>query len=389
MTLFGPGRSANAMTDYRALFDIPAETAYFNAAQSGPLAIRTTKAGEQGFRNKLAPWRHTTNALFFDLPESVRSEAATVFRATADDIALVPAASYGLATAARNIALTEGDEIVVLDGQFPSNVYTWRALAKQTGAVIRTVTRNDTQTWTDALLGAIGEKTALVACGALHWIDGGQIDLVAVSTAAKARGAALVLDLTQSLGVMAFDLAAVDPDFVVAGAYKWMLGPYATGYLYVAPRHQTGLPLEENWINRSDAQDFTRLIDYRDTYAPGARRFDMGERANHQLLPAALESLKLLNEIGIEEIAQVCAATSTLIKEAVKPLGLHADIPDQAPHYLSLSLPDSAPSDLAALLREHDVHASQRGPRLRISAHIYNTPGDVDRLVSTLKAVLG
>ena len=389
MTLFGPGRSANAMTDYRALFDIPAETAYFNAAQSGPLAIRTAKAGEQGFRNKLAPWRHTTNALFFDLPESVRSEAATVFGATADDIALVPAASYGLATAARNITLRQGDEIVILDGQFPSNVYTWLALAKQTGAVIRTVTRDDTQSWTDALLDAIGEKTALVACGALHWIDGGQIDLVAVSKAAKARDAALVLDLTQSLGVMAFDLAAVDPDFVVAGAYKWMLGPYATGYLYVAPRHQSGVPLEENWINRSDAQDFTRLTDYRDTYAPGARRFDMGERANHQLLPAALESLKLLNEIGIEEIARVCAATSTVIKEAVRPLGLPADIPDQAPHYLSLSLPDGAPSDLAALLREHDVHASQRGPRLRISAHIYNTPDDVDRLVTALKAVLG
>lgn len=377
------------MTEYRALFDIPAETAYFNAAQSGPLAIRTAKAGEQGFRNKLAPWRHTTNALFFDLPESVRAEAAKVFGATADDIALVPAASYGLATAARNITLKEGDEIVILDGQFPSNVYTWRALAKQTGAVIRTVTRQEAQTWTDALLNAIGEKTKLVACGALHWIDGGRVDLVAVSQAVKAQGAALVLDLTQSLGVMAFDLAAVDPDFVVAGAYKWMLGPYATGYLYVAPRHQDGVPLEENWINRSDAQDFTRLTDYRDTYAPGARRFDMGERANHQLLPAALESLRMLNEIGVETIARVCAATSASIKTAVKPLGLHADIPDQAAHYLSLSLPDNAPCDVAALLREQDVHASQRGPRLRISAHIYNTPEDVDRLVSALKAILG
>jgi selenocysteine lyase/cysteine desulfurase len=377
------------MTEYRALFDIPAETAYFNAAQSGPLAIRTAKAGEQGFRNKLAPWRHTTNALFFDLPESVRAEAAKVFGATADDIALVPAASYGLATAARNIALNEGDEIVILDGQFPSNVYTWRALAKQTGAVIRTVSREESQSWTDALLNAIGERTKLVACGALHWIDGGRVDLVAVSKAVKAQGAALVLDLTQSLGVMAFDLAAVDPDFVVAGAYKWMLGPYATGYLYVAPRHQDGVPLEENWINRSDAQDFTRLTDYRDTYAPGARRFDMGERANHQLLPAALESLLMLNEIGVEKIARVCAATSASIKEAVKPLGLHADIPDQAAHYLSLSLPAGAPWDVAALLREQDVHASQRGPRLRISAHIYNTPEDVDRLVSALKAILG
>ena len=377
------------MTDYRALFDLPAETAYFNAAQVGPLPIRAAEAGQAAFRDKLRPWAHTTNQLFFDLPESVRSEAARLFNATADDIALVPAASYGLATAARNLDLKPGDEIVILDGQFPSNVYTWRALAQQTGAVIKTAKRTETGTWTQALLATISSRTRLVACGALHWIDGGRIDLEAVSNAAKAQGAALVLDLTQSLGVMEFDVKVVDPDFAVAAAYKWLLSPYATGYLYVAPRHQSGAPLEQNWINRSDAQDFTRLTDYRDSYDAGARRFDMGERSNHQLLPAALESLKLINGLGVADIARQCAATSTRIKEGVAPLGLLADIPDQAAHYLSLSLPETAPADIAARLREQDIHASQRGPRLRISAHIYNTDEDVDRLVSALKAILG
>ena len=377
------------MTDYRALFDLPPDTAYFNAAQVGPLPIKAAEAGHAAYRDKLRPWGHTTTQTFFDLPESVRAEAAKLFGAKPDDIAIVPAASYGLATAARNLSLKPGDEIVILDGQFPSNVYTWRALAKETGAQIRTVKRETEQTWTNALLDAIGVRTALVACGALHWIDGGRVDLEAVSKAARAQGAALVLDLTQSLGVMPFDVKTIDPDFVVAAAYKWMLGPYATGYLYAAPRHQDGVPLEENWINRSDSQDFSRLIDYRDTYDVGARRFDMGERSNHQLLPAALESLNLLNAIGVDEIARQCAATSTLIKDAVAPLDLRADIPDQAPHYLSLGLPEGAPADLAAPMRAHNVHASQRGPRLRISAHIYNTADDVDRLVTALKAILG
>lgn len=376
------------MTDYRGLFDLPADTAYFNAAQVGPLPIRAAEAGQAAFRDKLRPWRHSTNALFFDRPESVRGEAARLFNASADDIALVPAASYGLATAARNLDLRSGDEIVILDGQFPSNVYTWRALAQQTGAVINTAKRTETGTWTQALLATITPRTRLVACGALHWIDGGRIDLDAVSQAAKAQGAALVLDLTQSLGVMAFDVKAVDPDFAVAAAYKWMLSPYATGYLYVAPRHQGGVPLEQNWINRSDARDFSRLTDYRDTYDAGARRFDMGERANHQLLPAALESLRLINGLGVAEIARQCAATSASIKAEVAPLELHADIPEQAPHYLSLSLPAHAPADIAVQLREKGVHASQRGPRLRISAHIYNTDNDVDRLVGALKDTL-
>jgi selenocysteine lyase/cysteine desulfurase len=169
------------MTDYRALFDLPADTAYFNAAQVGPLPIRAAEAGQAAFRDKLRPWAHTTNQLFFDLPESVRGEAGRLFNATADDIALVPAASYGLATAARNLDLKPGDEIVILDGQFPSNVYTWRALAQQTGAVIKTAKRTETGTWTQALLAMISPRTRLVACGALHWIDGGRIDLEAVS----------------------------------------------------------------------------------------------------------------------------------------------------------------------------------------------------------------
>jgi selenocysteine lyase/cysteine desulfurase len=105
----------------------------------------------------------------------------------------------------------------------------------------------------------------------------------AVGEAARAVGAPLVLDLTQSLGVMAFDATAVQPDFAVAAGYKWLSGPYTLGYLYVAPQHQSGEPLEENWINRERSEDFSQLINYRDGYQPGARRFDMGERSNHQL----------------------------------------------------------------------------------------------------------
>lgn len=372
----------------RTLFDLPRNEAYLNAAQIGPMPIAAARAGQQAFADKLQPWRHTTQAWFFDAPEALRAEAASLFNTAADDIALVPAASYGLATAARNLTLAPGAEIVVLDGQFPSNVYTWRTMAKRDGAVIRTVTRSAGQSWTEALLAAIGPQTGLVACGAVHWIDGGRVDLEAVSKAAKAHGAALVLDLTQSLGVMEFDAPRVDPDFAVAAAYKWLLGPYATGFLYVAPRHQDGEPLEENWINRARSEDFARLIDYRDAYAPGARRYDMGERSSHQLVPAALESLRLVTGLGIGAVAARCAQLSAALAEAAAPYGLVADTPDRAGHYLALALPDSAPADLAARMAADGVHVSQRGPRLRVSAHVYNDAADIDRFEAALKTRL-
>ncbi|MFP4518713.1 MAG: aminotransferase class V-fold PLP-dependent enzyme [Oceanicaulis sp.] len=376
------------MDDQRSAFDLPDGESYFNAAQIGPLPRVAAEAGARAFEAKLRPWRSTTQTDFFDTPEALRAAAAGLFGAAAGDVALIPAASYGLAVAAANIPLTGAQEILVLDGQFPSNVYTWRRKAQDTGARVRTVARRDGQSWTEALLDAIGPQTGLVACAHLHWIDGGRIDLEAVSGAVESHGAALVLDLTQSLGVMAFDRDRVEPDFAVGAAYKWLLGPYATGFLYAAPHRQDGRPLEENWINRDGSEDFSRLIDYRDAYAPGARRYDMGERSNHQLVPAALASLTYLGGLGIEAIAAHIAALNDKIADRLAPLGLADDTPDRAGHYLSLALPDDAPGDLAARLREHKVHVSQRGPRLRISPHVYNSDTDVDRLEAALRAVL-
>jgi len=372
----------------RHLFDIPDEIAYFNCAYMGPLTKAARAAGHKGIDRKSLPWT-VSPVDFFTESERARALFAELIGATADDITIIPSASYGLAIAARNIPLEQGQKILLLEDQFPSNVYCWQQRAKETGAEIVTLKTPADHDWTPVVLAAIDETVALAALPHNLWTDGALLDLKAIGAALRATGAKLVLDVTQSLGALPLSVKEVKPDFLIAAAYKWLLSPYATGYLYVASRHQSGVPLEQNWINRSDARDFTRLTDYRDSYDAGARRFDMGERSNHQLLPAALESLKLINGLGVTDIARQCAATSTMIKEGVAPLGLLADIPDQAAHYLSLSLPDNAPADIAARLREQDIHASQRGPRLRISAHIYNTEEDVGRLVSALKAILG
>ncbi|MGJ3230929.1 MAG: aminotransferase class V-fold PLP-dependent enzyme [Oceanicaulis sp.] len=377
-----------SLTSQRADFDLPPEVAYFNSAQIGPMPRAAAVAGARAFAAKTRPWRSTTQEDFFDRPESLRAAAARLFAATPEDVALVPAASYGLAVAARNLELEPGTDILVLDGQFPSNVYTWRCLAEDAGAGVRTVSRRPGETWTEALLAAIGPRTGLVACGAVHWIDGGRIDLEAVSDAARAAGAALVLDLTQSLGVMAFDAGRVDPDFAVGAAYKWLLGPYAVGFLYAAPRRQSGRPLEENWINRADSEDFSRLIEYRDAYAPGARRYDMGERSNHQLVPAALASLDYLQALGVDAVAAHIAALNADIAERLNLLGFRDDTPDRAGHYLALAAPEGAPGDLAKRLAARGVHVSQRGPRLRVSPHVFNTADDVDRLEAAVRAAL-
>jgi len=380
--------STSLIPPQRARFELPRETCYLNAAYMGPMPTAAVAAGQDSYARKGQPWRYSVQADFFDAPEQLRQQAARLFGARSDDIALVPAASYGLASAARNLAPDAKSEILVLDEQFPSNVYVWRELAAEHGARLRTVSRSDNQSWTEAMLAAISPATSIVACPHVHWADGGALDLAAISDAARRQGAALVLDLTQSLGVMPFDLVAIQPDFAVAAAYKWLLGPYAMGFLYVAPHHQDGEPLEQNWIVRDKAEDFARLVDYADDHAPGARRFDMGERSNFQLVPAAIAALDAMLDWGADDLAATLGANSRSIAERLQPLGLTETTPDRAAHYLSLSLPSGAPADLVARLASRNIYVSQRGDRIRITPHVYNDEADFQSFATSLEDLL-
>jgi selenocysteine lyase/cysteine desulfurase len=373
----------------RHLFDIPDDIAWFNTAYMSAQLKAATAAGVEGLARKARPWT-ITPADFFTQTESAREAFAQLVGATADDIAIVPSASYGLELAARSLPITAGQRILLLEGEFPSNVYPWRRRAAEAGAVIETVPAPTDGDWTRALLNRLGPAHAIVALPHCHWADGGLLDLVATGAACRSVGAALALDLTQSAGALPISVADVAPDFLVAAAYKWLLGPYSLGFLYVAPQWQEGTPLEEGWASREKAQDFAGLTAYRDGYQPGARRFDMGERSNFALLPVALEALAQIAQWTPAAIAETLAAINAQIALKAAPLGLGAaPAPARSPHLLGLALPPRAPADLVARLAARGVHVSARGTRLRIAPHLHITPADTARLLAALTAELG
>ncbi|MEZ5759031.1 MAG: aminotransferase class V-fold PLP-dependent enzyme [Emcibacteraceae bacterium] len=276
----------------RNLFDIPADVTYLNAAYMGPLTKKAVEIGKVAVAKKMMPWSIAISE-FFELPDQIYNLTAKMIGAKPDDMAIVPSVSYGIAVAAKNIPVSAGQKIIVLADQFPSNIYPWLVLAEEKGAIVETVGWPENGNWTEALVNAIDNKTAIVATANAHWTNGTLIDLIAVSKKTKKVGAALVLDLSQTLGVMPFSVKDVDPDYMVVVGYKWLLGPFSFGYLYVAPRNQDGKPLEESWIGRKDADDFARLVDYKDGYETGARRFDMGEKATLFMRQLRLQSLNI------------------------------------------------------------------------------------------------
>lgn len=369
----------------RHRFAMPHDVHYLNCAYMSPLADSVIAAVNAGAALKQRPWEYRA-ADFFAYPESFRQSAARIVGSDPGSIAIIPSASYGLAIAAKNLPLKAGQQIVVLAHQFPSNLYVWRERAARTGASIITVQREAGAAWTAAVLDAINPDTAIVAVPNCHWADGGVVDLVAVGAACRRVGAALVLDLTQSLGALPFNAAEVQPDFMVAACYKWLMGPYGTGILYVAPQHQGGAPIEQTWMGRAGSEDFTRLTDYRDDYQDGARRFDMGEKSNPALLLGAKAGIDMLLDWGIEAISATLGAMTTGIAKAATDIGLSADpIGVRAPHFLSLAFPGDVPAGLTDRLAAKSVHVSLRGSSLRVTPHLYNDQADCDALISALK----
>jgi selenocysteine lyase/cysteine desulfurase len=374
----------------RQLFDIPESVTYLNCAYMSPLMRPVLEAGKAGLERKLRPWEIRTED-FFNREEELRAVAARLFHCTANDVAIVPSASYGVSVAALNLPVAPGQKILILDEQFPSNFYPWHRLVQEKGAELVTVPWPEDGNWTAAVLQHLKEGVGIAALPHTQWTSGGLLDLATIGEACRRQGTALVLDLTQSLGAYPFDVKQVQPDFAIAASYKWLLGPYTCGVMYVAPKWQQGRPLEENWIQRDNARDFSGLVRYTDGYEPGARRFDMGERSNFALLPAAIRAIEQLLSWGIEEISETVGNLSRRLIENTTDLGLSTP-PDRlrAPHYVCLRANSANPPPAALLenLAKERVYVSVRASSIRVTPHVYNSEEDIDRLACVLKRTL-
>jgi selenocysteine lyase/cysteine desulfurase len=299
--------------------------------------------------------------------------------------------SYGIATAARNTPLARGQNIVVCAEQFPSNIYTWRRAARKSGAELRVVAAPDRENgrgveWNARVLESIDVHTAIVSLPHVHWTDGTRFDLVTIGRRARGVGAALIIDGTQSVGALPIDVHEIQPDALVCAGYKWLLGPYSIGAAYFGPRYDDGEPIEENWIARRDSEDFQRLVDYQDEYAPGAIRYDVGERSNFILLPMFVAALRMILELTPERIQQYCRRLVAKPIERARELGfLVEEEGSRGAHLFGLRTPPGL--DLKRLnhaLQDRKVFVSLRSSALRVSPNVYNDEADLDALMEVL-----
>ncbi|MGI8527748.1 MAG: aminotransferase class V-fold PLP-dependent enzyme [Pseudolabrys sp.] len=373
----------------RYLFDIPPDVTYLNCAYLSPLLRAVVEAGHIGVDRKLHPWTIDRRDFFNDL-EDVRALFARLINAVTDDIAIVPASSYAAAIAGQNLPLRKGQTVIVLGREHFSNVYQWKMRCRTVDAELVMIDAPAEDGWTGRIIDSIDQRTAVVAVPHFHWHDGSLVDVEAVSVAARAVGAALVLDGTQSIGATSFDVTRVKPAFLFCSAYKWLLGPYGIAFLYADPAHQHGVPLEHHSYNRAGASELQSNSGYSDEFMLGARRYDVGERSNFITLPMLKIALRQLLEWQPGNIQQTLAPLVAAINQRASDFGLIAPKPKTgASHFTGLRFPSGIPLTLQSALADANVHVSLRGDAVRVSPYLYNTPADIDHLFDALARALG
>jgi selenocysteine lyase/cysteine desulfurase len=376
------------LASQRDLFEMPRDICYLNSASYSPLPLKTLEAGRAAVGRKGQPW--TLEASFAGVQhERARAAAARLINADPADVALISSVSYGVATAAKLVTIARGTRVIVLQNDHSSPVLEWHTRADAQDFTVETVRAPHDGDWTAAVLAAIerpgAPPVALASISSLHWSEGGLLDIEKIGAALRRQGAMFLIDATQSVGVLTMDVKSLDPDFVIFPTYKWLLGPYGRAFIYVAKRHQDGIPLEQTASGRRDVRAENAVYFTDPRYVTDARRFDMGERDHFISLEMAAISMEMVSEWGPAAVAERLAMLTDRIADGLHGIGLSVlDKHLRAPHIVSLKFKDGVPEGLAEGLATEGVYVASRLGRLRVSPHVFNDEADADRFVAAL-----
>lgn len=377
------------MQNQLAKFSLPKSVTYLNCAYMSPLLKSVEKAGQLGMLRKRNPF-DISSTDFFTESELLRREFAKLVNvADHNRIAIIPSASYGIAAVTKNIKLKPGDHVIVASEQFPSNYYPWQRLTAEADAHLRVVTAPETRQsrgklWNEKILEAIDRQTKVVALGHVHWADGTRFDLEQIRKRTREVGALMIIDGTQSVGALPFDVTKFQPDALICAGYKWLMGPYAIGLAYYGEYFEAGKPVEENWINRLHSEDFSGLVIYQEQYQSGAQRYDVGEHSNFILVPMMIQALWQINQWKPENIQKYCHSISYPTIQKLKAEGFWVEEDGyRGQHLFGMRFPKGISTEnVKEKMRKKKISVSFRGDSMRVAPNVYNSRKDFEKLLS-------
>jgi selenocysteine lyase/cysteine desulfurase len=375
----------------RHLFELPGDETYLNAAYMTPTPLAVSEAGQKGIAYKMNPAR-ISHDLFFDAPQRVRKLFSELINLSDPErIAIFPSVSYGMANAVQNIKPGYGNEVIVVEDQFPSAVFPWKQ--NNSHLTINTISlpdlyKNRGERLTQSIVDAIQDKTAAVCIGTVHWTDGTRYDLKRIAEKCKKHGALLIIDGTQSVGALEFDLQEIQPDALLCAGYKWLMGPYGMTLGYFGEAFDDGQPIENNWLNRKNSEDFSTLTRYETEYRPKAHRYNAGQHSDFIHIAMLQKSLEMILNWKVDVIQGYCRYLATELFDGItksKSYWIEKDPDFRSNHIIGIHLlKPELKEKLKSAFEEKNIFISMRSNCVRVSPHLYNTKKDMYKLMDVI-----
>lgn len=375
----------------RDKFYLPEQVSYLNCAFMAPNLKSVEEAGIRGIRMKNFPYLMTKEDFFEPVDELKKLFAKLINLDEFERVALIPSVSYGIASVARNVKPKPYGNIVVAAEQFPSNYYAWKRLADTYDLQMRIIRPPESnqrgKVWNEMILESIDDQTVLVAIANAHWADGTKFNMLSIRERTIQHTALLVIDGTQSIGAMPFDVSHVKPDALICAGYKWILGPYSLGLAYLSERFDNGIPIEENWITRWGSDNFQGLVNYEDRYLPKAARYSVGESSNFILVPMLSEAIRQLIEWQPERIQLYCKQLIDSPLQELHEMGAYIESEEfRGNHLFGIRTRDRFDlSKLTDAFSREQVFVSLRGDFVRVSVNVFNNQQDLAKLVQCFR----
>jgi len=372
------------------LFSLEPDITYLNCAYKGPLLKKSEEKIFEAIENERNPFKLKAPN-YFQISNEIRREYSKIINSHPQEIAILPSTSYGFANVFNNIS-THGGNAVTIENEFPSGHFALEKWCANNKASLNVIKREKLKAkhWNQKIIDSINLETKLVLLSSIHWMNGTKFDLHKIGEKCKEVNAYFIVDGTQSVGASKINVKELNIDAMICAGYKWLFGPYSMALGYFSEKFHNGTPIEESWMNRTNAEDFSNLTDYDPNYKTMAGRYNVGETTNFLLSPVMLAGLQQINNWGISNIEHYCSALAEILVNELKPIGILFEDEDYfKPHLFSLGLPEEV--DLLKFkekLESNNIYVSLRGNNIRVSINVFNNEKEIGSLVSLVKKSL-
>ena len=362
---------------------------WLNAAHQGPLPNVAVHAAQTAIEQKACPSLIPDDA-FFNVPLRLRKALANLIGASADDIILGNSTTYGLDLLANGIRWSDGDEVLLVEGDFPADIFPWLIL-KPRGISVRLIKTKSSVIDEDELRKSFSSRTRLFCTSWVNSFNGHAIDLRAISNACRHAGVYFVLNVSQSLGAKCLNVEDVSISALTCCGYKWLCGPYGTGFCWIAPDLRESLQVNHGyWLAMQEGRSLKHMRDYSLRSDLHARSFDVFCTANFMNFMPWTASIEYILQKGTRRIQEYDDAMISYLIAELHDVDFQLMSPKDGESRSSIvvvTADEQRVNRAASALAECGVDVAVREGNLRLSPHFYNSRSDIDRAITALSKV--